>query len=300
MKLKKLRLLSTCILLCVASPLKAKEWRGLVPLHSSREDVERLLGVPNRSGKYTSSYELELEIVSFIYASGGPCGSDATNSWKVPQDTIVDITVAPKQKLLFSALNLRKEEYKKSEDPTVEGHFYYTNEGEGIRYSIQKTPQVPDGIVMNVNYWPAAKDSYLRCLAQRGESKRTDYAPFEDYGNIAFNDEKPRLDNFAIQLQHDPELLGYIVVYAGRYSREGEAQRRAKRAKRYIVNMRGTAPARVVTIDGGYRETLTTELYLLQRHLPPPTGKPTPGRNEARTIRIRQSRKSTLGKHGAP
>src|SRR5205823_13125607 len=34
---------------------------------------------------------------------------------------------------------------------------------------------------------------------------------FDEYGNIRFNDEKARLDNFAIQLQNEPTAQGYII-----------------------------------------------------------------------------------------
>jgi hypothetical protein len=36
---------------------------------------------------------------------------------------------------------------------------------------------------------------------------------FDEYGNIRFNDEKARLDNYAIQLQNEPGSQGTIIVY---------------------------------------------------------------------------------------
>src|SRR4029077_3471509 len=51
---------------------------------------------------------------------------------------------------------------------------------------------------------------------------------FDEYGNIKFNDEKARLDNYSIQLQNEPGSQGYIIAYG---SCEGEAQARADRAK---------------------------------------------------------------------
>src|SRR5687768_15744126 len=49
----------------------------------------------------------------------------------------------------------------------------------------------------------------------------------DKYGNILWEDEKARLDNFAIQLMNDPNLIGYLYVQAGRLSCRGEAQARA-------------------------------------------------------------------------
>jgi hypothetical protein len=39
---------------------------------------------------------------------------------------------------------------------------------------------------------------------------------FDEYGDICPGDEKARLDNFAIQLQNNPELQAYIIFYGGR------------------------------------------------------------------------------------
>lgn len=92
----------------------------------------------------------------------------------------------------------------------------------------------------------------------------------DEYGDIRFEDEQARLDNYAIELLNDPEFVGYIVGYGGRRSRRGEALRRVERAKRYLVTVRGLDPSRVVTIDGGYREELTVELKMRHKTLSPP------------------------------
>jgi PKD domain len=83
---------------------------------------------------------------------------------------------------------------------------------------------------------------------------------FDEYGNIKFNDEKARLDNYAIQLQNQPGSTGVIIAYG---SCEGEAQARADRAKDYLVNTRGIEAGRITTIDGGCRSDLTVQLWVV-------------------------------------
>ncbi|PWT88305.1 MAG: hypothetical protein C5B55_13350, partial [Blastocatellia bacterium] len=83
---------------------------------------------------------------------------------------------------------------------------------------------------------------------------------FDEYGNIKFNDEKARLDNYAIQLQNDPGSTGVIIAYG---SCAGEAQTRADRAKDYLVNTRGIEAGRITTIDGGCRADLTVQLWIV-------------------------------------
>ena len=82
---------------------------------------------------------------------------------------------------------------------------------------------------------------------------------FDEYGNIRFNDEKARLDNFAVQLQNEPGSTGYIIGYG---SCGSEGLDRANRAKDYLVNTRGVDAGRIVVVDGGCRSELLVQLWL--------------------------------------
>jgi hypothetical protein len=90
------------------------------------------------------------------------------------------------------------------------------------------------------------------------------------YPPIRLNDEKARLDNFAIQLQNDPNAKGYIVVYGGAKAKPAEKQGRIKRAYDYLVNTRGISADRLVTMQGGTRDVTTTELWLVPLGADPP------------------------------
>jgi hypothetical protein len=83
---------------------------------------------------------------------------------------------------------------------------------------------------------------------------------FDEYGNIRFNDEKARLDNFAIQLQNDPSATATIIVFG---SCAGEGQQRGDRAKDYLVNTRGIEAGRITVVDGGCRSDLTVQLWIV-------------------------------------
>ena len=75
---------------------------------------------------------------------------------------------------------------------------------------------------------------------------------FDEYADLRFNDEKARLDNFAIQLQQEPGAQGYYVIFG---SCEGEADQRSARAVDYLVNNRGIDRSRITVVNGGCRET---------------------------------------------
>lgn len=116
---------------------------------------------------------------------------------------------------------------------------------------------------------------------------------FEEYGNIAFNDEKARLDNYAIQLQNDPGSTAVIIAYG---ACEGEGQARADRAKNYLVNTRGIEAGRITTIDGGCRSTLTVQLWTVPSGASQPAAtaddavSPCPACKKTRTPRRRRGR----------
>ena len=94
---------------------------------------------------------------------------------------------------------------------------------------------------------------------------------FDEYYDIARNDEKARLDNYAIQLQSEPGSQGYIIVYPSRRARSNDAQTRAQRISDYLVNSRGIDSHRVVITMGPPREDWLFELWVVPEGAPPPT-----------------------------
>ena len=93
---------------------------------------------------------------------------------------------------------------------------------------------------------------------------------FDAYGDIKFKVEKARLDNFAIQLLNDPLSSGYILAIAGQETFPNEATDRLDRAKTYLVNVREIDPNRVITLDCGFTEDLTVQLFVAPLGSSPP------------------------------
>ncbi len=93
---------------------------------------------------------------------------------------------------------------------------------------------------------------------------------FDEYYDIARNDEKARLDNYAIQLQAEPGSQGYVIVYPSRKAKGNQAQERAQRIVDYLVNSRGLDTSRVVTVMGPAREGWVIELWVVPEGAPPP------------------------------
>ena len=98
---------------------------------------------------------------------------------------------------------------------------------------------------------------------------------FDEFPSVAFDDDKARLDNLAIELQNNPGSIGYVIAYAGRSSRAGEAERKGPRAVEYRTPTRGQSGDRVRFINGGYREMNSFELWLVPQGAEPPRATPT-------------------------
>ena len=93
---------------------------------------------------------------------------------------------------------------------------------------------------------------------------------FDEYPEIARNDEKARLDNFAIELQNDPTATGYIILYPERGGRPATVQTRSTGINDYLVNTRGIDARRLVTLVGPPRDALTFELWISPQGAIPP------------------------------
>ena len=94
---------------------------------------------------------------------------------------------------------------------------------------------------------------------------------FDEYYDIARNDEKARLDNYAIQLQSEPGSQGYVIIYPSRRAKPTDAQARAKRISDYLVTARGIDPSRFTITMGPARDTWSVELWVVPAGATPPT-----------------------------
>ena len=113
----------------------------------------------------------------------------------------------------------------------------------------------------------------MRCPASCATSIPIVIKPhkFDEYYDIARNDEKARLDNYAIQLQAEPGSHGYIFVYPSSKARANVAQARAQRITDYLVNSRGIDASRFTVTMAAAREDWLFELWIVPAGATPPT-----------------------------
>jgi hypothetical protein len=134
---------------------QAKEWRGITPLHSKREDVVRLLkqcGDP----KVDCAFDLGNEHIRIVFSVDAIDGSSDCST-HVHADTVLRIEVTPKMELQFKTLSINKTNLR-SFDPSSApdmGYKGYIDETEGLILNTYKEK------VLQIYYIASAIDKHL-------------------------------------------------------------------------------------------------------------------------------------------
>jgi hypothetical protein len=98
--------------------------------------------------------------------------------------------------------------------------------------------------------------------AQEGQNTATPRL-IDEFGDLYCDDLLARLDNVAITLDGTPSSKTYIIGYNGRNSALDRMPHILRFAKGYLIETRGIDERRIVTINGGDREELRIESWLV-------------------------------------
>ena len=96
---------------------------------------------------------------------------------------------------------------------------------------------------------------------------------FDEFESLAFDDDKARLDAFAIELQNQPDSQGYIIMYQGTDKlsmKSRSVDKLSKRTLDYLVKTRGVDPRRIVITNWGTRAKTMYELWIIPPGAQPP------------------------------
>ena len=278
-----------CIMSYMTTTAQSRGWRGLVPLHSTRSDVERLLGSPNEVlSTYSTFYRTASETVIVNYANGAPCGiGEKYSQWRVPANTIESILVTPLKGFPVSQLSIDQTKFEKGSGGHRPEDVYYINDQDG------ETIRVYLGDVMSLSFYPGKIDAHLSCSASQASNKGCDNltpAAIDHFGKVSEYKERLHLDSFGVALSVDRTGTGYIIAYAGKRAAVDEARKWAERAKNYLTTMRGLSAAQLTVIDGGFREARTIELFIVEPNYCPPVPSPTVDPRDVQIITVGSSK----------
>ena len=150
--------------LMVIACCQSNIWNDIVPLKSTRADVEKILGkpMPHSIAKHAASYNTKDGRVFVLYSTG-LCNVNSEHGWDIPEFNVIRISVYPEVLPKFTDLQIDKNKFEKRPDPGAIDTFFYTNETDGISLTVDEK----DEFVLDIRYFPEAKYNHLRCKAKQ-------------------------------------------------------------------------------------------------------------------------------------
>jgi hypothetical protein len=152
-------IIAACLLVCLADSSLAKEWRGIVPLRTTREDVRKMLGKPHGECNIFDDYFVDEDFVSVLYADQY-CDGPLRYYWgnyTVAPGAVLSVTVRFEHGIPLADYKIPSmKKLRKGKPDSILTVDYFDAE-QGIEYSVR------DGQVVAVEYGPSATDAYLRC-----------------------------------------------------------------------------------------------------------------------------------------
>lgn len=149
------------------APAAVNSWQGIVPLRSTRDEVERLLGPPKSSHGEIYRYDTSENRVNIYYTSD-PCSANGANPTGATTDVTLKIAVSPKNALLVQDLHLNKDKYKRIQDDHPENWVHYLNSLDGITVDAILNNGCEQ--VISIIFHATARDRELRC-GNKGEKR---------------------------------------------------------------------------------------------------------------------------------
>lgn len=158
MKLCLLTLFCLLVPFSFAREMQAREWRGIVPLHSTRADVVRLFGSSCSEGEGRCMFRVGNEQVLIVFSS---VRSEFHACEKeLPHDTVLLVQVEFVTPVSFGSLKVNKKNFRTfdpSTPPNI-GYKGYIDEKEGLLIKTYK------GKVLQLSYIATGKEVH-RCAS---------------------------------------------------------------------------------------------------------------------------------------
>lgn len=255
----------------------SNSWNGIIPLYSTRHDVERLLGSPQNAKDCTYCIYRN-DTVHVLYAEDYCKGQIA--GWDKPQDTVITFIVYDTDHKLVE--NLKKEQPTLIETADDTRIVYYTDLQNGRQYLVS-----PEGYVKGTKFFPLQQDSYLRCKGfPPYDQITTTYTLFDSFPvTDGYANDFVRVDSFFLTLQEMPQYRGYIFIYGDSKTRSAQLEKYVAKLKNYLGEK--LLKSNISVFPGGCRRKGRVEIFLLPDTYPSPN--PTPSELcDPKVSRVRQ------------
>jgi hypothetical protein len=261
---------------------QTNSWKGITPLYSNREMVEKTFGkpIPGHT-KYLSEYKVGRDSVQVEY-SRKPCDG----GWDVPVGSVLFFSVFDHEKLGKSAEDLKLDETKFfiTSDDAMYGT--WTEPILGVQYSFMNTRMAFNYI----KYIPRREDNYRRCdgfppyvpeAYYFSLDESTLHDPKRNKTDDKF-DPVARLENALIHLRANPGYRLYVLIYFDNKLSFKQYRSRVSFLKNWMFSRRKAKADEIIFIEGGLAEENRMELYILPRGMKAPAPEPTLARPQFR------------------
>jgi hypothetical protein len=262
---------------CISSFSQSNAWNGIVPLRSTRAQIEKILGAPKEKTVFDAfKYESKEGQVE-IYYSDKKCDA----AWDVPIDTVLRFEISPVSLAgkSFEELKIDRNSFSVSIDDAL--YAKWTNAEEGLQYYFYHVDQ---GLI-SISYLPTKSDNNLRCngfppFMPEGQHYTSWVSPFYDK-NLSkgenFNEVIGRFQNILVELGNleNKEYKAYAVVYFDEKLPFRVYERYLTKIKQYVLKTWAVPSKALTVIEGGMREDSRIEFYILPEQWKPPAPNPT-------------------------
>lgn len=238
-----------------------KTWKDIVPLYSSRTEVEEKFG--KAKGDCDCIYETQNETITIRYVE-----SLCEDGWNVPKDTVLEFTVRLKFIKSIKKYNVDLSSFIEVNDDA----FYssYSNLQKGVRYYLS-----PYDELERIEYIPTSSnssDNKLRCKNFPSYNPmNTVYAPFLTYEIKNWKTDISEINNLIAGFRNLTDYKLYVFVYFSKGTSEKTKTSYVSTLRMYIKKNLKHNDKSIKVVYGGARDSSKVVSFILPENLPEPT-----------------------------
>jgi len=257
-------LLVSCL---VIFDVNAQEnFKGIIPMVTTKSEVEKILGKPNKYG----DYELDEGRVHVDYYER-ECEKKIECFCLVPLGTVRFISIELYYDLYLKDLNLDAQKFEETRSSHLPGIYSYLNSKTGVVYEVQ------GGKVTHI-YYNESEDTCneIKQKFSKPESRNNQNKEKHIYSipNLSFEVEKRRLDKVAKELNSDLTKLVYLVAYNETKKKKLTATNRLEKSRNYLIKKHSVSSKRIITVYGSTKDAgIVMEIFIVDSNSPNPTVK---------------------------
>jgi len=252
------------LLICVSFIFGQMKLTKFIPLKTNKIEVVKELG--EGKGDCRCIYEVDKETIQIEYSS-----TTCEKGWNIPKNTIISITLIPKEHISLSDLNIsRKDFYSFRYD-----NFFasYTSPQKGLRINVDSNETVTEYTRIPTSL--EGNNTKIRCKGFSVYNPMNDsYIPFIKGVIDDWEESSQDITNIAENYRSYEKEKLYVFLYFSNKISTQKQQFWVKRIKKKFQDILKVKNKNVTVVIGGIRKDSEIEAFILPKHYPAPTANP--------------------------